>query len=79
MRRTNEADNPLAIRPPENKMINRQEIDSKMAPLDRAERKRFEIWYNDHWGVELVTGHDDVEAAWGVWKAAIAEGSYTIN
>lgn len=37
----------------------------------QAERKRFELWYNNHYDMELITGPDDVEAAWEIWKAAI--------
>lgn len=42
-----------------------------MIPSEQAERKRFELWYNNHYDMELITGPDDVEAAWEIWKAAI--------
>lgn len=45
-------------------------MSNKVSP-ERAERKRFEIWYNDNFDPELISGPDDVEAAWEVWQAAI--------
>lgn len=42
-----------------------------MISSEQAERKRFELWYNNHYDMELITGPDYVEAAWEIWKAAI--------
>lgn len=44
-----------------------------MIPSEQAERKRFELWYNNHYDMELITGPDDVEAAWEIWKAAMED------
>ena len=44
-----------------------------MISSEKAERKRFELWYNNHYDMELITGPDDVDAAWEVWKAALAD------
>lgn len=41
-------------------------------PVEQAERKRFELWYNNHYDMELITGPDDVEASYEIWRAACA-------
>ena len=44
-----------------------------MISSEQAERKRFELWFNNHYDMEAITGPDDVEAAWEIWKAALAD------
>lgn len=44
-----------------------------MITSEQAERKRFALWYNTHWDVEMITGQDDIDAAWEIWKAALSE------
>lgn len=48
-----------------------------MISSEKAERKRFELWYNNHFDMEMITGPDDVESAWEIWRAALT--GYPVN